>query len=484
MEIYRFKILLKDKGMDQISLHSHPIERVTYMERLEKVLSYDRSRKAVVWDINTLNKCQVIVFEHQVNRFFSFCTEPSILVLGSQTFLLEKVGLADHFGEFLLFEVVFDFSLKRFLILTNQEIRYLDYIDGGLQKISIHNCRNFIFQEKFLRAITTSQGHSFILGFNENRQFSLYNLNTLEKVRDVQSEQENRNENPSCIYFIDDLDLLAVGYEESKIKGLVVTAVFDINNKNLRVNCIKVCLQGHENSSITSLNFFDDSLVSGSKNGMIVLWNLYNNSVTRIPHYTRDSIVRLEVINNKTFLALTNKFKVYMFKKSRSLTASQLVSTSFECSVIINLQMDSKIDRIISSCRVMKTLWLGTEKGRLVIIDFNTFFEQNNLRAEDFYSDISGPRASRNRRIHVQRATEHAEAAQQTQAEASRPGPAPRERVERGKNLFRENPEHGQDRRPGAGREGLGSKENVDVHGQEPAQPERVPRVPVQPQPQ
>lgn len=212
--------------------------------------------------------------------------------------------------------------------------------------------------------------------------------------------------------------------------------VFDINNSNLRVNCIKVCLQGHENASVTSLNFFDDSLVSGSKNGIIVLWNLYNSSVTRIPHYTRDSIVRLEVINNKTFMALTNKFKVFIFQKSQSMTASKIVSTSFECRVVINLQIDSKIDRIISSCRVMKTLWLGTEKGRIVIIDFIEFFKQNNLRAEDFYSDISGARFGANARIHVQRTAQHAETGQQTQAEADQLPHAPNERTARRKNVF------------------------------------------------
>jgi WD40 repeat protein len=219
VEIYRFKILLKDKGMDRICLHTQPIELVTYLDNLEKVLSYDSSKKAVVWDINTLSKCQVIVFEQSVKQFFPFKSSPSVLVLGSETFILEKIRLSDHFGEFLLFEVVFDFSLKRFLVLTNQEIRYLDYIDGGLQKISIHNCRNLILQEKFLEVIKTSQGHNYILGLNENQQFSLYNLNTLEKIRDVHLKNETHNENPSCIFFINELDLLAVGYEESKIKG-------------------------------------------------------------------------------------------------------------------------------------------------------------------------------------------------------------------------------------------------------------------------
>lgn len=140
--------------------------------------------------------------------------------------MLEKVRLSDHFGEFLLFEVVFDYSLKRFLVLTNQEIRYLDYIDGGLEKICIHSRRDLILEDKFLQAIKTSQGHDYILGLNEHKQFSLYNLNTFEKVREVHSLDENLKENPSCMFFIKDLDLLAVGYEESKIKGEFFGQVF------------------------------------------------------------------------------------------------------------------------------------------------------------------------------------------------------------------------------------------------------------------
>jgi hypothetical protein len=132
----------------------------------------------------------------------------------------------------------------------------------------------------------------------------------------------------------------------------------------------------------------EDTLISASKNGMIVLWNLYSNSIIKIPHYIKDQIVRLEVINEKTFLAITNKYKIYIFQKLKSKISSKVVSVSFECRVIMNLELDSKIDRIISSCRVMKKLWLGTAKGRILIIDFIEFCNLNHLKIEDFYLDI------------------------------------------------------------------------------------------------
>jgi WD40 repeat protein len=207
--------------MDKISHHTQPVELITYLERLEKVFSYDSSQKLIIWDINSLAKIQVLIFHQKVQQFFPFKKKASILTMGGETMLLEKVHLRDHFGEFLLLEIVFDYTLKRFLVLTNQEIRYLDYIDGGLQKISIHSRKDLIQEDKFLQAIRTSQGHDYIIGLNENKQFGLYNLNTFEKVREVHSVDPNMKENPSCVFFIEDLDLLAVGYEESKIKGRV-----------------------------------------------------------------------------------------------------------------------------------------------------------------------------------------------------------------------------------------------------------------------
>ena len=138
------------------------------------------------------------------------------------------------------------------------------------------------------------------------------------------------------------------------------------------------------------MNFFEETLISGSKNGLIVLWNLCNDSVTRLPQYTDKSVVRIEVVNEKTFLVVTSEFRVFIFQKTRNKVSSGLVSMHFECEVVVNLRLDSKIDRVISSCKVMKSLWLGTEKGRLLVVDFKQFFEANDLRLQDFYLDISG----------------------------------------------------------------------------------------------
>lgn len=160
--------------------------------------------------------------------------------------------------------------------------------------------------------------------------------------------------------------------------------MFDINNKNHRVNCIKICLNGHDGSVIQSLNFFNDTLISGSKNGLIVLWNLSNDSVNRLPHYVNQGISRVEVINPKTFLALTNDLKIYIFQKVKN----QLLG-NFECTIVIHLEQEARFDRIISSCMLKKVLWIGTEKSRIITVDLEKFFEENLLRMEDFFTDIS-----------------------------------------------------------------------------------------------
>ena len=218
-DIYRFKVFLKDSSMDKISFHNQEIKHVTYSSRLEKVISYDSSFKAVIWDINTLQSCQVIMFNSFVQRIFSFEKEPKMLALGVESFLLEKVGLTEFLGEFLLWEVVYDPSIKRFIAITNHDVRVLDFLDGSLQKLYVHKKKDLLQNPDFFEAVQTRHSQNLFLAMDANQQFCLYNFKTMEKMKEVHSLEDHKKESPSAFFFIKEMELLAVGYFDSKIKG-------------------------------------------------------------------------------------------------------------------------------------------------------------------------------------------------------------------------------------------------------------------------
>ena len=220
-DIYRFKIFLNDNSMDKISFHSKEIEHVSYSVRLEKVISYDTSHKVVIWDINTMKSCQVLLFDGSVHRIFPFQKEPKMIALGSTSYMLEKIGLNEHFGDFILWEAIYDPYMKRFCIITNQDVRILDFIDGKLLKLFVHDRKDLVQDHKFFEAIQNKHGRDYFLAMNNTHQFCLYNFKTVEQIKEIHSPDKHKNETPSAFYYIRELELLAIGYLNSKIQGRV-----------------------------------------------------------------------------------------------------------------------------------------------------------------------------------------------------------------------------------------------------------------------
>lgn len=218
-DIYRFRVFLKDSQMDKISLHNNEIMHVSYSERLEKVISYDKSNKAVVWDINTLKSCQILIFENSINYLFPLRGSSQVLAIGSSSFLLEKVGLTEFLGDFTLWGATYDPNSKRFLVLTNQEVRYLNFLKGDMERVFIHQRTDIYPNHKFHAMVKLRQGQQMFLSLNSQKQFCLYNYRTMQLYKAVHSIEEHKNETPSSFFFIRELELLAVGYVESKIKG-------------------------------------------------------------------------------------------------------------------------------------------------------------------------------------------------------------------------------------------------------------------------
>lgn len=218
-DIFRFGVFLKDSTMDKISLHKSEIMHVCYSSRLEKVISYDKSNKAVVWDINTLKCCQVLIFESVISRLYPFHSQSQVVALGPSSFLLEKVGLTEFLGDFRLWSATYDSNSKRFLVITNHEVRYLNFLNGELEKIFIHQREDIFHNRKFQQMVKLRQGQKMFLSLNTQKQFCLYNFRTMQLYKTIHSVEEHRHETPSAFYFIRELELLAVGYIESKIKG-------------------------------------------------------------------------------------------------------------------------------------------------------------------------------------------------------------------------------------------------------------------------
>lgn len=218
--IYRFSTLQKEGTMNLVSFHSQEIKQVCYSKHLEKVISCDESFKAVVWDINSLQRCQVVVFDHTVERLFSFKAKPQIICLGSESFLMEKVRLADYLGEFYLWEAHYDATLKKFIVITNHDVRYLDFIDGEIGRVLVHCNQDIIADTKFFHATKERKKNNCFVAMAKGKQFCLFNSKTMEFFKSVHAVEENSNDIASVMHFITGLDLLAVGYYNSKIKGM------------------------------------------------------------------------------------------------------------------------------------------------------------------------------------------------------------------------------------------------------------------------
>ena len=167
--------------------------------------------------------------------------------------------------------------------------------------------------------------------------------------------------------------------------------MFDINNPNHRLNCVKICMQGHENSEITCINFHENLLLSGSENGIVVLWNLYNNQVVKTPHYIQSSILKSEFVNEKCFLVISSEFKIYIFQKVlKTHGNAEITSVEFRCFTMLDLGVPRKADVLESSCLCGKELWLGTQKGRLFVVDMVKVCQEFGLNVQDYFSHTGG----------------------------------------------------------------------------------------------
>lgn len=205
--------------MDKISFHSEEIMHVNYSAQLEKVFSYDKSQKTIIWNINTLEVTQILLFDNPITAIFPFAKETKVLALGSESFLLEKEGLSECLGEFILWDIVYDQTIKRFIVITNHDVRIIDYLDGSLQKLFVHNRKDLINDTKYFSVVNSRNNLYMFLAMNNSSQFSLFNCKTLEKIKNVHGIDKNKKQVPTAFYFISDLELLAVGYSDSKIKG-------------------------------------------------------------------------------------------------------------------------------------------------------------------------------------------------------------------------------------------------------------------------
>lgn len=160
-----------------------------------------------------------------------------------------------------------------------------------------------------------------------------------------------------------------------------------MNNDNHKLNCVKNCLNGHEGSEITSLDFQEPFLISGSKNGQIVLWNLFKNSVIRCQHHITSEIKFIEFVSPNCFLVFTLDFKMFVYLKQFLLKTDPLYKPGkvfrFNCIHIISFGVSGSVDSLCAIHRHKKEIWLGTSVGQLFYINLKLVFLKFNINERD-----------------------------------------------------------------------------------------------------
>ena len=89
-------------------------------------------------------------------------------------------------------------------------------------------------------------------------------------------------------------------------------------------------------------------------------------------------------------MVFTDDFKIYIFKKEEILcTKTKIKNIEYHCRIIIDLGIPFKADVLTCSCLIHKELWLGTENGRILLVNFIDIAEKFKFDLGDFFTKIS-----------------------------------------------------------------------------------------------
>lgn len=205
--------------MQRFTGHHHEVRHVSYSNKLDKVISCDLGFRVIVWDLHSFETSQVIIFESSVERIFPLQNRSSLITLGAESFWLEKVSLQDHLGHFFLWDVVYDQILKKIVVITNHDVRFLDYLDGHLERVQIHRNKEIYADPNYFYSCRTKHKNHMFFAMTQTYQFCKYNAKTMGLESRIHTPNKNDKDVPTSFLFIKHVDLFVVGYKSSKIKS-------------------------------------------------------------------------------------------------------------------------------------------------------------------------------------------------------------------------------------------------------------------------
>ncbi|EGR30073.1 hypothetical protein IMG5_143010 [Ichthyophthirius multifiliis] len=270
--------------------HSHLVQNCKFMEKSPNIISIDEKCNVRIWDIRTSKSIQIINLEGQFSTIYDICVvfdqKDMFILTGKRLIYFENLqfsGLKNNISnEQYPICVDFNYYFKTFAILTKNDMRIYNAMNGKLQKV-FNELYDDNFQVDLSMFVSGARQRKFFVADNLGliRQYNMKNGSFLKNVnkKDETESQEftkkktseipkkEENNQISQIIFLMEEKLLIASFFDSTIR------IYDEEDASESV-LIRILKGGHRDSEITSLAYSDKHslITSGSANGMIAVW--------------------------------------------------------------------------------------------------------------------------------------------------------------------------------------------------------------------
>lgn len=300
----------------KISLHTNEIDKVEYLPSRNFFVSVDVKGVVIIWSASNFHKYQTFSLVSSVSSIQIIDDQSKILFLTrTGAVFAEGFMLATYFSHLRILSFSYNSSSRKFIMVTNRDLRAIDAITGEVSSFIANVDQNFkeslkciepnlkSFSRSKQAVPDNSMDSDFLVLLTEyDNTASLFSLKNYQKLVEVipkrtkESEKEEQIEVISIVRYLPFLDCYAVGYSNSFIKIFKQGA-----SKN---QWTKKLSWGHDESKITAIDSYEHVLVSGSKNGRIAVWSLSNNMFYRIKGSQNSSIRSIIFLSVETFVSV------------------------------------------------------------------------------------------------------------------------------------------------------------------------------------
>lgn len=364
----------------RICLHNNEIQKVEFFASRSTFISVDVKGVVILWSLNNFIKSQTFSLNSSVNSISILEDQSKILFFTKNgAMFAEGLMLKTYFAHLKILSFTYINSIRKFLLITNRDIRLIDTITGEVTSLIAnldHNIKESIkCVEPSLNFSKTPKPGVAEQGMDPNflillteydnsaSLFSLKNYQKLSKVISKRSVQEGDKDEQieivSIVKFLPFFDCFAVGYSNSFVK------LFKNGLKNNPWS--KKLSGGHEESKLTALDSFEHTIVTGSKNGRLAVWNITSNFFYKIRGNQSSSIKAVAFLSGKAFVSVA-KYEnpiVYRLRSDNFFGASEVIR-------IPSLSLDSfltfGLDVQIKGGCVLK---LANSKGSVMFFQFS-----------------------------------------------------------------------------------------------------------------